>query len=375
MNDVNSSGAGTFRSAVSRTNGLFRRLKFMMINARRWLFVLVPILSAGAALAQQPSPSTQPLPGRIVLDVVVTSKSGQPVSGLQQQDFTVSDNKVPQTLTSFQAINGRQAPVEVVVVVDAVNTDFQGVAYERDQVDKFLRVDGGRLAHPTALAIVTDRGAQIQEGFSTDGNALTASLDQYTIGLRTIRRSEGIYGAADRLELSLKALRELVGRESLRPGRKIILWISPGWPLLTGPRIEIDGKQQQQLFADIVSLSTQLRQARITLYSIDPLGTADIGARTFYWQEFVKGVSKPGQAQPGDLGLEVLATQSGGVALNSSNDIASELQKCLADTNTYYEVSFDPAQGDQSREYHRLEVHIAKSKLTARTREGYYSEP
>ena len=63
--------------------------------------------------------------------------------------------------------------------------------------------------------------------------------------------------------------------------------------------MEIDEKQQQQLFADIVGLSTQFRQARITLYSIDPLGTADAASsRIFYWQNFLKGVSKPRQVQP-----------------------------------------------------------------------------
>ena len=347
----------------------------MSDNVYRCLFLFVPLLCATTALAKQQSPSVQPGTGRIMLDVVVTPKSGPPVSGLQQQDFKLIDNKAPQTITAFQAVDGRQAPVRIILLIDAVNTSFQSVAYERDQIYKFLRADGGHLAHPTAFAVLTDRGTQIQEGSSSDGNALRGSLDQYTIGLRNIRRSEGFYGAADRFDLSLKGLRELAEHEASRPGRKIILWISPGWPLLSGPGVQLDGKQQQQFFADIVNLSTQLRQARITLYSIDPLGTNDIGLRTFYWQEFLKGVSKPSQVQIGDLGLQVLATQSGGMAYNSSNDVATELQKCVADTSAYYEISFDPPQGDQPHEYHQIEVHMAKSGLTAHTRQGYYSQP
>ena len=85
----------------------------------------------------------------------------------------------------------------------------------------------------------------------------------------------------------------MAARESPRPGRKVILWVSPGWPLLSGPDVELDAKEQQRLSADIVSLSTQLLQARITLYSIDPLGAADTGGfRTFYWKDFVQGISK-----------------------------------------------------------------------------------
>jgi len=348
----------------------------MFISARRCLFLLIPLLCTAAVSAQQHSSLTQPGTGRIFLDVVVTPKSGPPVSGLQQRDFTLLDNKVPQTVTSFQAVDGRHAPIEVILLVDAVNTGYETVAYERDQIDKLLRADGGNLAHPTALAVLTDTGTQIHEGFSSDGNVLSASLHQYTVGLRTVRRSDGFFGAAEQFRLSLEGLHELAARESPRPGRKVILWVSPGWPLLSGPNVELDAKEQQGLFADIVSLSTQLLQARITLYSIDPLGTADAGGfRTFYWKDFVRGISKPSQVQAGDLGLEVLATQSGGVALNSSNDVAALLQKCLADTGTYYELSFDPRPGDPPQEYHHLEIHISKPGLTARTRQGYYSQP
>jgi hypothetical protein len=36
------------------------------------------------------------------------------------------------------------------------------------------------------------------------------------------------------------------------------------------------------------------------------------------------------------LTLGVIATQSGGLALSSGNDIATQLQKCVADTGGYY---------------------------------------
>jgi VWFA-related protein len=347
----------------------------MFIKPRRLCLLLALLCPAGVS-PQQRAPETQPRAGSISLDVVVTAKSGPPVGRLEQQDFTVLDNKVPQTIISFHAVDGRNAAIEVILLVDTVNTGYQVVAYERDQIDKFLRADGGHLAHPTALAVLTDTGTQLQQGFSTDGNALSASLDQYTVSLRNVRPNAGFWGAAERFQYSLNGLRELAANEARAPGRKIILCISPGWPLLSGPNVEIDEKEQQQLFADIVGLSTQLRQARITLYSIDPLGTADAASsRIFYWQNFLKGVSKPGQVQLGDLGLEVVATQSGGVALSSSNDIAAMLRKCLSDTSAYYELSFDPLRGDQTQEYHQLGIRMTQPGLTARTRQGYYSQP
>jgi hypothetical protein len=89
----------------------------------------------------------------------------------------------------------------------------------------------------------------------------------------------------------------------------------------------------------------------------------------------LKGISKPSQVQLADLGLPVLAVQSGGLALNFNNDIASLLQECLSDSAPYYEISFDSAPVDRRDDYHHLEIKLAKPGLTARTRQGYYAQP
>jgi len=77
--------------------------------------------------------------GDIRLEVVVTPRSGPPVSGLEQNDFTVWDNKAQQTITSFRALRGHESPVEVLLVVDDVNTGFSHIAFERSEIDKFLK--------------------------------------------------------------------------------------------------------------------------------------------------------------------------------------------------------------------------------------------
>jgi len=349
----------------------------MFINARLCSFLLVSVFYSAAASSQEASSATPSGTDTINLDVVVTPKSGPPVSGLQQQDFTVLDNKVLQTIVSFKAVRGREAPIEVVLVLDDVNTGLEHIAFERSEIDKFLKADGGQLAHPLALAFLADAGLKVQDDFSTDGNALSVALDQYTLGLHSILRSGGIYSAIERFEISMKGLYELGTHEAGRPGRKIILWISPGWPFLSGPgaQEQMDAKQQQQIFNDVVGLSTLLRKGRVTLYSIDPLGSADFGGPAFYWQTFAKGISKPNQTEWGDLALQVIATQSGGLALTGSNDITASVKQCLADTQAYYEISFAPPLDQKRDEYHHIEVHLADKKLTARTRQGYYTQP
>lgn len=177
-------------------------------------------------LAQQVAIRSAPRPagadGRITLNVVANDKSGKPVAGLQQQDFTILDNKQPQNILSFQAIGERMpaSGVEIVLVLDAVNTWFTKIAFVRGQIDKFLRQDGGRLARPVSIAIVTDSGVDMQPHASRDGNALAAYLDQRETGLRSFYRSQGYYGAVKRNELSIRALEQLVDDQSKRARQK-----------------------------------------------------------------------------------------------------------------------------------------------------------
>ena len=328
-----------------------------------------------------PAPVSGGLDRRITLDVQVTDKSGAPIRGLQKEDFTILDDKLPQSILSFQAVDAAAAttadpPVEIVLVVDAVNASFQAVASERNELKKFLLQNGGKLAHPVSLIVFSDTGTKVQEGSSRDGNALAALYDQYDVGLRSINRSQGFYGATERFDLSLKALNKLAAYEGTRPGRKLMIWFSPGWPLLTGPNIELTHKDQEIAFNSIVAASSALRQARITLYSIDPRGLADAGGiRISYYEEFLKGVPSAKRAQFGNLGLQVLVVQSGGRVFNSSNDLTAEIANCAADANAFYVISFDPPRADKPNEYHSVGIAVDKPGITARTRTGYYNQP
>lgn len=346
-----------------------------MITSNRFAcFILGTLLCTARISAQEPGAAPPPAAAsKIYLDVVVSPKSGPPVADLQQQDFTLLDNKSPRSFTSFQAFTGREAPIKVVLVIDAVNTGTQRVGYERIQIDKFLRADGGRLAYPVALAVFTDKGISIAAELSSDGNALSDALDKQEIAIRAIGRS-GLYAASERLQYSLAALHQLTASLAPQPGRKIVLWVSPGWPLLSGPRVELSSKQQQQIFSDVVSFSTQLRQAGITLYSVNPAGATESLLRASYYKDFLKGISKPNQVAAGNLGLPVLAVQSGGLALELNNDLTALLEECMSDVAPYYEISFDAAPVERPDEYHQLEIKLAKPGLTARTRQGYYAQ-
>jgi VWFA-related protein len=314
----------------------------------------------------------------IVLDVVVEEKSGTPLVGLQQSDFTLLDNQVPQKILSFRGpAAAADSPAEVILLLDEVNSAYSGVSQATVQVEKFLKQNGERLALPTSLVFLTDKGlSAAAEAPTTDASALQAELHGNRAPLRVIGRTQGYYGATDRVGLSLQALGQMAAMEQARPGRKLLIWVSPGWPLLSGPRQDLTDKDERSIFHSIVSLSAELREARVTLYAVDPLGSADTrGLRTDYWEAFEKPAKKPDQVQIGDLALQVLAYQSGGLVLNGSNDVAGEIGRSFADARASYQLTFEALPADGPDDFHAIQAKVDQAKATVRTRAGYYAEP
>ncbi|MGA2673291.1 MAG: VWA domain-containing protein [Terracidiphilus sp.] len=337
------------------------------------------------AAAQQPFNSAAAAGGkdrRLELDVVVTDKSGKPVEGLQEQEFTVLDNKQPSKILSFAAPSAAaagsnaDAGAEIFLVLDEVNTTFQKVWYERDGVKKFLAQNQGKLAYPVSLAFLTETGMQVQTHPSRDGNALIAALDQQEAHLRSSAVSAGLYGAEDRLRISLDALTSFAEQEEARPQRKLAIWVSPGWPLLNRSPHSLIPSQKQRIFNSAVRFSDALRQARMTMYSIDPLGAAGAGStQSSEYQTFLKGLTGTERAEIGDLALQTVAMQSGGLAIFGNESIASSIDRCAAEFNSFYRLTIEARPADGANEYHELEVKLGTKGLTARTRTGYYAQP
>jgi VWFA-related protein len=349
----------------------------------RWIIglplTLALFATCGAAqrvptLPKIAAPEEVPAEHVIHIDVQVDTKKGAPVDGLSQADFTLLDNKQDRTIRSFREVNRKDQPVEAILVFDAVNTRYENVAYERLQVDKFLKDSGQKLEIPMQLAVLTDKGLQVEKGFTQDPSALTNMVENSVIELRQITRAAGFWGADERLDTSLQAMQQLVQYSAGLPGRKLILFVSPGWPLLSGPEVELDPKQQKQIFSSVVTFSRAMRRGDVTIDSIDPLGPGESLLREDYYQSFLGAIRKPSDTDLADLSVQVLSLQSGGLVLNSS-DIEGVIRRCLSDADGWYEITFDAPPAEKPNEYHHLEIKLNKPGLIARTRDGYYDQP
>ncbi len=309
------------------------------------------------------------------LDVDVDDKKGAPIQGLTESDFTVLDNGAKPNGLQFKAVAAGQGQLEVILVMDAVNSSFQTVSYEQQQLEKYLKTPGLKLPNPTSLAYITDKGAEIQKGFTQDGGQLELALEKISTGLRFITRNTGYWGNDERYSTSFQALDQILTYCSQLPGRKVVIWVSPGWPLMSGVRTELDGTQEKEVFQQIVAESALMRYARVTMDDINPRGLNSSLLRDYYYREFTKGVSKLSDVYLGDLGLQVLAEQSGGKVIEADNDISRSVARLMDNTSSWYEFNFPMPAAEKPNEFHSTEVKVDKPDAKAHTRVGYYNQP
>ena len=69
-----------------------------------WMPVLAGGQKPATPPALRPEPGATPAQGLIQLDVVATDKSGKPIAGLSQSDFTLLDNNHPASIVDFHAL-------------------------------------------------------------------------------------------------------------------------------------------------------------------------------------------------------------------------------------------------------------------------------
>jgi VWFA-related protein len=336
--------------------------------------------SSDPVLTNRPPPRAKSLvipEGKIKLDVVVDDGAGKPAPGLQPWDFKILDNSQPRKVMSFSAFSDAGAkadpPVEVILVMDTLNLPFQQVAFVRGEVAEFLRQNGGKLKQPLTLILLTDAGIRFQPRPSTDGNAIASVVEGIKGSVSAITAAMGGEGYVERFQRSAKAMDNIAQNEARKPGRKLLIWVGPGWPMLNRPSDGYSDKERRRNFDGIVELSTALRRARMTVYSVAPGSAAAPNA--LLYKHFLNAVKTDRDADFGNMSLKVMVTQTGGKILGPDNDLVGQINRCIEDANAFYRISFDPPAAEHADEYHDLKVVVDKPDMTVRTNSGFYNEP
>jgi VWFA-related protein len=358
------------------------------------------------------------------LDVTVTSALGQPVLGLKAEDFRVLDNGQPAKLVSFHPYGeGGDPPVAITLVLDTLRVQNGVEGVERELVRRFLRENDGHLAQPISLVLLTDTGLWRVGQPSADGKALEEALVHNHVtswnGETLVRADDawvrsqvsgiGTPGGLQHYtpyvavrppaESGLRALGAIAADARGRPGRKLLIWVGPGWGAGSAGNPEEVARTNQEkkaAFDKIVWFSTLLRLGRVSLcnYAGTTAGSAVPGS----WAvgenglqpspvltlapSSLLGAGSPQQLNGRDqesiaeLNRRVLAVESGGETVEADGgDAAAPINRCIRDAHAAYTLTFDPASAGHADEYHSLRVEVRDGRATVRSNSGYYDEP
>ena len=251
-------------------------------------FAAILLLASSVVALSQQDVQTLKLSTRIVvLDVVVTDKKGNVVTtGLSQNDFTIVEDKLPQTIRSFDAPAAHAQPAGVIVnssadlkkiadapvtllVLDELNTRFEDMSFSRNATVKYLEAQPAVLKQPTVLLLASNTKFTQLHDYTQSRDELI-NLVKHHMPEYPSKMMDGRGGAAavERMAQSLAALEQLAKAGMGTPGRKNVIWIGNGFPSadLTG----LDVKTADTITTAIRNCTNMLLEARITMYTINP---------------------------------------------------------------------------------------------------------
>jgi VWFA-related protein len=344
---------------------------------------------------------------RITLNVQVNTSDGKRVSDLDASDFTLLDNDQPRKFVGFHIVD-REAmsdATEVILVLDAVNSTAQELDAGRTAIFNYLAKNHGPLPHPTSFVLwfnghlkaataTTDRNAlgrnfvSLTKGMHSNACKLPDPSPNQEASVQSASESGALKqagsrpsGEADCLEAHFKdsvaALDGIAMQQKNVGGRTLLIWVGPGWPLLSDAEFKrFTPKAHAEYFDQVVQVLHDLRDAQITLDAIGPAdGTRANGQPRIDLKSSNTGIASREDSTPGSLALPILVTQTGGHVLTSSHDVLADLNTCIRDAEQYYAVSFEAITSASPHELHRIELKVNRPKLELRTLSLYYAEP
>jgi VWFA-related protein len=305
----------------------------------------------------------------VLVDAVVTDKSGNYVRDLSAKDFHLWQDDKEQTIrsVSLESKSSANSTRYLVLYFDNYTLDTNTQPRVKEAALKLLSEEGAE-DRLTAIAEF-DSSMKIVQNFTSDtgrlkrmvekigppagrlsgGSSQSIFADIPVGGLGGSRAGRG--GAARSLpaqaeqsaaaydaEAELEALGVLARNLAAIPGRKAII-------LMTG------GLQQVR-FSKLQAAIDACNQANVAVYAVN-----------------VRGVDA-GQAVGSQQVTATVAKSTGGFVAADSNDLLPGLRKIVAEEHEYYMIAYSPTEPPSGR-CHKLRVKVDRDDVDVRARSNY----
>ena len=317
----------------------------------------------------------------VVLDMVVVDRKGNAVKDLSRNDFHVQEDGEDQTIRNFDApgiytpapdltINSTaeldsaapRAPVNI-ILLDEFNTLFEDMAFARYSLKKWLNTQPEKLDTPTMLVSVSLEKFEVLHDYTQNKDAILAALDHHFSAYPW--QAHNYSWIAERYSLAFYTLRRVAEATEGHPGHKNMIWIGRGLPNVA--RLRFSSVDQDRVNNAMQQTINELRDARVTLYTIDPAGVQVDTTR--YGED--AAIFDPFGGQPD---FQELARATGGRNLYGRNDVDAEIGTSIRDGASFYTLTYRPT--DVTRDTHHFRKIVVTVNghpdLKVVTRQGYF---
>lgn len=404
----------------------------------------------------------------VQLDVVVTDKKGRVVSGLSKTDFELFENGKKQQINFFEyveAAKGRQAPGQVTppepqpepspqglsagdvrrifaFVVDDLTIRIEDLFYLRQMLTNF--VDNQMQPNDLVAIVRTIGGKGLLQQFTTEKALLRRAIEALTPSTHPLSQFNNpamprvttapapasdtgelvpleVLGAggesidvaspnqdtnmALRASMSLATASFLIDSMKQLPGRKSLVLISGGLPVLSGqgteasaPGLPAAGSPNVEAGAIAYFLNVladNATRAGVAIHTLDLRGLEAYRAVATF--EETPGKSMVSTGTPGNtgglgdfgrtadesmlgrsptdshFGLRWLSSATGGVSMLKRNDLEAGLGEIVAASDGYYLLAYTPSDSKFDNKFRKVEIKVKGEGLKVYSRRGYFA--
>ena len=344
----------------------------------------------------------------VQMSVIVQDKQGRPVVDLKKEDFEVLDNGKLRPLTLFVveapgiAVQPQSVPHNTftnqfarttgarsgyaVIVLDWLNTPWSDQTRARQQVVQMLK----RIEQNDRIALyVLDRRLKVINEFSDDRATLlekiaklrvdpgvlldvqTGSVSDASVSMPggpssvgptgpshpafDLPKDEEVFQLDQRVQETLQAFQVIADHLATVPGRKILIWVSAGFPLnIDSSDVDVGIRSQGDYATQIGRTIQKLNNADVAVYPVDARGlTLGSSAYDTIWT------------------MKEFASRTGGLAWYNRNDLDVGVRNALDDVRFSYTIGFSPPE-EAKYGSHKVRVKVRRAGVTLRYRDGYY---
>ena len=340
----------------------------------------------------------------VVLDVVVVDRNGKPVTNLDRSLFSITEDKLPQTIRNFDPPSGHtmpvsndavvhsvadlpkigQAPVNV-LVFDEVDTGFHQLAYARQMMEKYLKAQPAVLPVPTLFIAAGYSRVVVLHDYTQSRADLLGKLFRSTLRTSTFTQivntlNGGAGGSENGLVKTLGAMSQIAESVAGIPGRKNVIWVGTGYNKAYD-LTNISEKDHDKVVTEIEQVTNKMLQARVTLYIIDPGGplkTDDVTDQTLDPSNVTSAGSNIGDFGnfSDNMSMNTFADNTGGRVIGGATD----LRECAGGDrsrrrgrSTTRWPTCRHGQSDAAQPFRKIHVTVNVPGLRVITREGYFT--